>query len=169
MRPGNVVRLRVNPTDSISVLDVIEKANLRMDGMSYAQCVSLALASLLETCRQQGIIPTRDGTEYYEKMAPFKNGRYVSQGKKLEITKSIQSLGSEFKAPVVEEDIATSQRTIVVPASPPASMEERVARTRLRELIQRKDLAEAPGNDVHWSASDQEEYDECYRIVYPEG
>lgn len=68
---GVVVRLRVAPPDVMSVIDIVDTLQLYYEGMSFSQVVSIALRGLLESARQQEVIPTRDGWEYSKMLARF--------------------------------------------------------------------------------------------------
>lgn len=70
-RPGRVVQIRVTPRDCLSVIDVWDKLGVKIEGASFSQLVSTALASALESFRKNGIIPDRDGTEYSRMMERF--------------------------------------------------------------------------------------------------
>ena len=97
LRAGTVVRLRVNPRDCLSCIDIAKQIGIYTKGMSFSAVVSLALSSMLEACRQQEIIPTRDGFEYDEMMAPFKEEPIGARAKKLEISKTIYDAGSDVR------------------------------------------------------------------------
>lgn len=135
MRAGEVVRLRVNPRDCLSCVDVVRRAGLSMKGMSFAQTVKLALAVLLESARRSNIVPTRDGFEFTEMMREFKD----SHSRKLEITEIIEKFGSELHVPAVEAS--------GIPTTPAnrARLEAKV-----RELKSKRDAD--PDN---WSAEEQ--------------
>lgn len=177
MRPGKVVTIRLNPRDCMGVLDVIDKAGLSIEGASFPALVSLALGSLLQTVRDEGVIPDRAGFEYSEMMAPYHGQR--SNRRKLEITDTIHKAGSSIRsrglskpAGVLDElkepAQATAGRTEPVVVNE-MSADLRRAGRRLTELLQKKDLAEEPGSGVVWQQSDQEEYDQLYQQVYPNG
>lgn len=99
LRAGQVVRIRVNPTDCLSVLDALEKAgiNVRQQGMSFSQCVSLALSSLLMGARQQGWLPEPDGFQYANRMSQFRG--FSGHAEKLAITDAITAAGATFQMP----------------------------------------------------------------------
>ena len=92
MTPGRVVRLRVNSLDCLACVDVARKIGLYVNGMSFAQLVSVTLATLLETARQSGTIPTRDGFEWAEMMAQFPDSPKQDRAKKIQITKALSKL-----------------------------------------------------------------------------
>lgn len=159
LRAGRVVSVRVNPKDCQSILDLVEKLPVPFSqDMSFAQHVSLALSSLLETARQQGLLPEPDQFEYLNRMERFGFNRH-SHGRKLAITETIGTLGSEFKAPVVNKP---AEQGYVEPELTP---DQRRAWTRIRELDAKQALAEQPGSGVVWSASDQAEYDRLAQQV----
>jgi hypothetical protein len=160
LRAGEVVRIRVNPTDCLSVLDLLDVVGINYRAMSFSQCVSLALSSLLETVRHNGNLPHPDGFEYLQRMQPFR-GHY-SQKKKLEITNAIHDIGSNFRAPAIPEystETYEEPQEIVTP-------ELRRARTRLGELCAKRELAEG-NRDVMWTGEDQREYERNFAVVYP--
>lgn len=77
MKPGMVTQIRINPKDCLAILDLMVAMGIDpYDGRSFAQCVSLSLASLIGVARRGGIIPAEDdGFQYMNRMAPFLNGR----------------------------------------------------------------------------------------------
>jgi hypothetical protein len=167
VRPGVVSTIRVNPKDCMSIIDVIALTGIDTTGMSFAAMTSLALSSLLETARQNGQVPTRDGFEFNEMMLPWANG--VRNKKKLEITAAIGNLGSKLCAPPIASRLALAAATKPVESTiaQTSPSELRQAQVRLTELLQKQDLAD--GGKVIWQKEDQVEYDQLYRIVYPEG
>lgn len=169
MRAGKVVRIRVNPTDCLSVLDLCEKVGIPTSGMSYAQCVSVALASLLETARVQKILPKPDPFQFLNRMQPFVDTSH--HRKKLEVARTIGELGATFHAPAVQGSVSVPvQQVVPQPAKPeaPLSADQMRARTRLTELLQKKDMC-SPDSGVIWSVDDESDYQRVYAIVYPEG
>ena len=79
-RVGRVVSIRLSPQDCMAVVDAAKKMGVRMQQVSFPQLVSLALSAALESFRQNGIIPERDGFEYSEMMAQFPDGREIRRG-----------------------------------------------------------------------------------------
>lgn len=157
------------------MIDVIEAAGLKVEGMSFPAMVSLALGSLLQTMRDQQVIPDRSGFEYNEMMAPYHGQR--SNKRKLEISDTIHRAGSAIKA----KGLSKPAPELTFPSEParphqvvpelvperPATGDDLRARRRLTELLQKKDLAEQ--GSVVWQAEDEEEYQQLYRMVYPDG
>lgn len=176
LKAGLVISLRINPKDCMSVVDVLAKTGTVIPGMSFSAMTALALSSLLETMRQQGKIPTRDGFEFSEMMAPYLSGKHA---RKVATAKALEGLGSDFSAPVLPRHEAgqltppphqlSNPHLQPAPAQPQQDLAHRQAARRLTELLQKKDLAEDGQGGVVWSAADQAEYDECYAAVYPEG
>lgn len=192
MRPGMVATIRVNPKDCMAVLDVMEAVGITIEGMSFPAMVSLTLSSLLQTARDNGQIPTRDGFEFSQMMAPYIGQRRTK--KKLEIAKTMHELGSSVHAPKLSKPRrggfelpqpqarsahGDDESELSVPKErgpfdlpvmvEDVSTEQRLARRRLTELLQKKDLAEEQGNGVVWSPADEKEFQAVYREVYPEG
>jgi len=91
MKPGRVVSIRVNTKDCMSVIDVVEKIGLNIPGISFAQIVSTALASTLESLRQAGVIPIRDGFEFSEMMNKYPPVLHGARGRALSIANTMQS------------------------------------------------------------------------------
>jgi len=168
LKPGLVISMRVNPADCMSVVDVLAKTGLLMEGMSFSGMCSLAFSSLLETVRQQEHIPRRSGFEFTEMVGPFLHGKHA---KKVHTAKIIQEMGSDFSAPALPTQEATGSALRAATASMsdvPQDLEHKQAARRLTELLQKRDLSDQ-GSGVVWQQSDQHEFDQCYRIVYPTG
>lgn len=181
MRPGIVAAIRVNPKDCMSVIDVMDTVGINTEGMSFPAMVSLTLSSLLEGARASKQIPTRDGFEYSDMMEPFIGT--VRTRRKLEITNALHQVGSEVKVQEMKlpqrgafevplrrrKDRTTAQVSAqhVLDESP--SAEQLRSRRRLTELLQKKDMTEAGIGGVLWQASDQQEYEQLYKEIYPEG
>lgn len=175
LKAGVVVSLRVNPKDCMSVVDVMGRTGLISPGMSFSAMCSLTLSSLLETMRQQGHLPDRSGFEFSELVGPYMTGKNT---KRIAAAKAIEQVGSDFSAPTLPTQKAarnnhTSEQDGYSLRMPEAklvpTLEHRQAARRLTELIQKKDLADDTGSGVVWSVGDQQEYDECYKVVYPDG
>lgn len=77
MKAGMVTQIRVNPKDCLAVLDIMVAIGVDpYDGRSFAQCVSLALSSLIGVARRGDIITREeDGFQYLNRMAVFLNSR----------------------------------------------------------------------------------------------
>lgn len=86
MKAGKIVRLRINPADCLRILDTLESAGIAVRDLSFAQCASLALSSLLLTMEKTGKIPPANPFKYIERMAPFEGGK--SSQKKRQITEA---------------------------------------------------------------------------------
>lgn len=182
MKPGQVVSIRVSPKDCMSVVDAIKGNGFYTPGMSYPAMVSMILAASLESMRKQGLIPTRDGFEYTEIMGP-----YIGKGRNLRahnITSALMS-NSDFQIRPVKGE--TNPFMAVQPVEPAqessapymptpkfnatlaeeSGMTVREAQVELTELCAKKDLAE--DGQYSWSSHNEERYQLCYKIVYPEG
>ena len=116
MRAGRVVRIRVNPKDCMSCVDIAQKVGLVTTGMSFAQVVSMALAASMQTFRERGLVPQREGFEYAEMMRPFADQPSEDKGRtrKLQITETAHLAGSEFHVPAV----VAGKPTVDQPNSP---------------------------------------------------
>ncbi len=87
MTPGLVISLRVNPTDVMAVIDALDYLGIPKANLSFAQAVKLVLASSLESFRQAGIVPRRDGFEYLDMIRPFEQQGFGSRAAKLQVAK----------------------------------------------------------------------------------
>lgn len=155
MRAGQVVRIRVNPKDCMSAVDVLEAAGINTRGMSFSGVISLALSSMLEGLRQKNIIPERDGFEYLKVMEPYLRN---TQHMKVSVANTIYGAGDFIVKPVE------------TPAPNPMaglSTEQRLARSRLSELVAKKE-AIADGHQLVWQESDEAEFQQLYFQVYGE-
>ncbi len=114
MRAGRVTSIRVNPSDCMGVIDVVECAGVQQSGASFAMHVSLALSVCIETMRKNGLIPERTGYEYSEMMQRFE-GNEGQKKRQLAYANSIHLQGSEFHVPSAG---SISPREVVVQLPP---------------------------------------------------
>lgn len=75
--------LRVQPLDAMSCVDVCSVSGITTSNLSIAMVTKLALAILLESQRQAGNIPRRDGFEFSTMMEPFTKPNISSRAAKL--------------------------------------------------------------------------------------
>lgn len=75
MRAGFVARIRVNPKDCLSILDVVQGSGLNIEGMSFSAITSLATACMLEALRKANAIPHNDGFDFEQRMRPYMGGK----------------------------------------------------------------------------------------------
>jgi hypothetical protein len=177
MRPGNVVSIRINPKDTMSVIDLVESLGMPLHTLSFPSMVSLALSSCLQALREQGTVPDRTGFEYNERTAGIIGTGQTKR--KRAATEAILATGSEFKVAAPPKPSMTFVKPVsqigtveVEPHNTPAVEEEivttemRLARRRLAELVAKQDLIEAKAPGVTWSSGDQKEFDELCKVVY---
>ena len=178
MRPGIVATIRVNPKDCMAVLDVMDAVGITSEGMSFPAMASLTLSSLLQTARDNKQIPDRSGFEYAEMMQPYVNQPRTRR--KLEITNALHQVGSEMRITGLSDprqgafELAgrsdgPESESIDAPVELEVTGEMLRDRRRLTELLQKKDMADDGKPGVLWQASDQLDYDEVFKRVYPEG
>lgn len=76
-KAGMVVQIRVNPKDCLAILDIMHACNIDpYDGRSFAQCVSIALSSMIGMTRRASIIAEEeDGFQFLNRMGPFLNSK----------------------------------------------------------------------------------------------
>lgn len=167
MRAGSVASIRVNPRDSMSVVDVIKSTGMYVEGMSFPQMVSLALSGCLQALRDNKVIPDRQGFEYNEVMEGILNsGR---GGKKLILADRIHKQGSEFKVTGIQLQPAEQREAPPNPQQAEQTSEQRQAGMIMKELNAKRELHEEGNRDVSWTAADEAEWQKLYAIVYPEG
>ncbi len=70
---GQVITMRVNPTDIMSCIDLVELSGMKVSGMSLALAVKLALAGCLQAARENKTIPERTGFEYAQLVESYLN------------------------------------------------------------------------------------------------
>lgn len=174
---GTTARIRVNPKDCQSVLDLLEHVGLQTGRMSFAQCVSLALASLLETARQQGVLPEPDPFQFSNRMAQFQ-----AANPKFRITQDLQQMGfgTRLTAPVLaqggsaegfgepaelgEPEHSVADRFSAEGGSVEVSQQElQNAKDRLSDLLELREVEET------WNQSLEAEFQQVLKIVYPYG
>lgn len=110
MKPGKVISLRINPKNCLTVLDVCTAIGVTQTvGYSFGQLVSIALSSLLETVRQQNLVPTRSGFEYSEMMKPFENPSKRAFAHKMELSNKVTHPGYQPQ-PLVPSPVTQAQR-----------------------------------------------------------
>ena len=169
MKAGMVVRLRVNPKDCQSVLDLLDRVSIPHDNLSFSQCVSLALASLLETARTYKTLPEPDAFQYMNRMGKFYGRGHAMQGKRLAAANALGNIGEHFQAPQVSIEPARPSEPSPVAEVAEVTADEMRDRRRFAELYSKKDMIEAGHRGVLWSAEDEAEYNELYKKIYPEG
>lgn len=180
MKAGVVTSIRINPRDAQSVLDVLDAAGLPRGSLSFAQCTSLALGSLLETARQTNLIPEPDEFQYLNRLSPYLGP--TKQKRKVKMANVLHDMGGKMRAPALSEaplaagsvrgldhasEASAKPTRPQVAAEPVDSKAFKLAQGRLTHLIVLKEQLEDEGKDL--SPTDQAEYDRCYSIVYPNG
>lgn len=101
MKPGRTANIRISPKDCMSCIDVVQKTGVNLQGASFTIIVSAALSSLLESMRQNGIIPTRDGFEYAQMMGSYPKQGKANHARALAITKTFQVAMPDGQMPAV--------------------------------------------------------------------
>ena len=108
---GNVVTLRVNPKDSMSIVDLLKYLDVPLHNLSFNQAVKIALSSALASFRAQGILPEHDGFDYTQVMSPFASSLHARRGKKL-ISAHVLNSESFQAAPIIDEDYDRKKRRL---------------------------------------------------------
>lgn len=88
----------------MSCIDVVQKTGVNLQGASFTIIVSAALSSLLESMRQAGVIPVRDGFEYAQMMGTYPKQGKANHARALAITKTFQVAMPSGQMPAVAHD-----------------------------------------------------------------
>lgn len=173
MKAGLVVRLRVNPKDCQSILDLLDKVGVPYNNLSFSQCTSLALASLLETARTHKTLPEPDPFQFINRMGNFIGQGHTMQRKRLAAANALGNIGEHFQAPTTEPARPIPEHNfqpqLQHEMEQVVSADEMRARRRFSELYSKKDMWESGNRSISWSSQDEEEYQQLYKIIYPEG
>lgn len=148
-RPGEVVRIRVNPKDMMGVVDVVRTLGFNYHGMTFSQATSIAFSAMLNMLRETGSIPTRDGFEFSDMIQPFtikpESRRNLNLAKPLTLAESTQP--------------TTKASSKLVP-NPSYSKEQRQAKFRLEELAIKRESGEI------MSEEDEAEWTRLITLLY---
>lgn len=160
MRPGKVVTIRVNPIDCMSVIDVLDAANVPYSNMSYASMVSLALATLIQSAKNSHIIREPDPFQYGQVMARYADS--TRSRTKLLANENMQMMRANFEAPaIVQKSPSTMQSFTPSTQSPPVSPEMQRSRNQLRDFEEKRRLDKS--NMSEWEVA---EWFRLFPIVY---
>lgn len=168
MKAGMVVRLRVNPKDCQSILDLLNKVGVPSNNLSFSQCTSLALASLLETARTHRTLPEPDPFQFLNRMENFIGHGHGMQRKRLAAANALGNIGEHFQAPTTEP-ARPIEATPLAHSNTAISADDMRDRRRFAELYSKKDMWENGDRGISWSSQDEAEYQELYKKIYPEG
>lgn len=171
MKAGHVATIRVNPRDCQSVLDVLDAAGVPRRSLSFAQCVSLALGSLLETARRNELIPEPDEFEFLNRMQEYMTP--ARRRKSARVADALHDLGGKLRGPALPDGAGRLGAGSPPPADPTATVDEdedspevRAAQAELTKLLIKKEQAEDGGP---WTHDDDVRFRWLYGIVYPNG
>lgn len=166
---GIVARIRVNPKDSQSILDLLDSLNIPRQTMSFSGCVSMALASLLETARLQKLLPEPDPFQYINRLGSYVGNGNAQQAVRQQAATQMGRMGERFIAPNLAGGAAPVRQPEGVPESGEVdnSVELEYAQTRLAELVSQKDMTE--NGMGAWLESQELEFQQLFKIVYPHG
>lgn len=123
MKGGMVVKIRLSPSDCLSVLDAMDRVGIDPYGRSFAGCVSLVVASLLETSRRAGILPEPDTFQFMNRMSFWRGGQSTAERRKA--TEGLYMDRMNGLSPPVLRDSGLQERTKagISPASIPVSLD----------------------------------------------
>ena len=149
MKAGLVARIRVNPKDCQSVLDVLDRVGIQRHNLSFSACVSLALSSLLETARMQKLIPEPDPFQYLNRLGEYAGQGHIKHKVRGQAALAIGSLGEKFTPPNLASGSEPARQdggAMNSPAAPLAPLDNgaelEYAKNRLAELVSKKDMTE---------------------------
>lgn len=166
---GIVARIRVNPKDSQSILDLLDSLGIQRHTMSFSGCVSMALASLLETARVQKLLPEPDPFQYINRLGGYVGNGNAQQAVRQQAATQMGRLGERFIAPTLAGGARPAEGAGVGRGAEEVdnSAENEYAKSRLSQLVTEKDMAE---NGVgNWPLDKEQEFQLLYKIVYPHG
>jgi hypothetical protein len=193
MNVGSVVTIRVNPKDTMSVIDLIQKSGIKAEGMSFPSMVSLALSIGMNTFREHGLVPVRDGFEYNEMTQGILGIGQKSSARKRAINQVVQSVGPSMgiSVPLPEAPAAPTgyvKQAGWTPPKQPSLMDRLkraeltgmalepedqavmdVAKEQLSTLAKKKDRIEEEHSGEQWTEKDAADWAKYYPIVYPFG
>ncbi len=193
MQPGVVVRVRINPSTCISVLDTLKAVGIKVEEKTFSTCVSAALNILVETAKSSGVLPAVDPYTFNERMrdhtgeaAPDR--RKLPKGNVGHINPLIfQEKSPDLGHPKWAREDKKAKPTVVVPAQtaevkvdargvpleystePEVVIARKEAGKKLTDLMRRRADADNGVGGIHWSDADQEEYDRVFAVAYPNG
>jgi hypothetical protein len=81
--PGLVVHLRLNRTDAMAIVDVLDLLGVPKDNLSFAQATKIVLTNLLGSMRVNGRVPNRDNQDYERLIEPFGVPTYAAKSARL--------------------------------------------------------------------------------------
>ena len=193
MQPGVVVRVRINPSTCISVLDTLQAVGIKVEEKTFSTCVSAALNILVETAKQSGVLPEVDPYAFNERMRNH-TGDAAPDRRKLpkgnighvnplifpektpdlghprwaKEDKKVKPITVEA-APTAEMQLDSKGVPLEFSTDPEVVIARKEAGKKLTDLLKRKDDADNGVGGIHWSDSDQDEYDRVYAVAYPNG
>lgn len=154
MKPGRVIKIRVNPRDCMTAVDIVSQTGDMPRGISFAQVVSVAMSTAFNTLREHDIVPKREGFEYSQMMEPFKDQPHLDRARKLAITKAFE-LAAPQHAP------------LPLPATPAAP----VTTDKVRELKMAKWHAlqfKKEQDPTNFTPAEERERLDLYMELYPD-
>ena len=158
MAAGVVVRVRVNPSTCIAVLDVLESVGIDPADKSFATCVSSALNILVETAQQSGVLPKVDPYQFANRMRRHTGKEAVNR-------RSLpkQNIGHINPLIFPETPLPKLERAHTSYGDDePLSPDEEAKRNRvlrLNGLLMKKEYADSGIEGIEWTAEDQDELD----------
>lgn len=156
LKGGMTPTIRISPKDCLSILDVLDVAGIDRRTMSFASCTSLALSSLIGMAQRAGIIEMPDGFAYLERVGPY-------HGQKNDKRKRVASNNLYERS--MRGGVAVSLPP-VNQSMPPQVMEEQALRELKDRFTKLNDRKEA---DIPLSLPEEEEWQACFSVLYPDG
>ena len=148
---GFITRIRLSPKDVMACLDCVSAADADVPGMSLSAAVKRGIVVAMETLRQNKVIPTRDGFEYLDMIAPY---QAISPVMKVKVGHQLVVAAQQA------EQYDTPHPTIPTRVEPTAAD---IAKGRARERILRKyqelSFRKENGGKGNWTAAEQQSLD----------
>jgi hypothetical protein len=166
MKPGLVVSIRISPKDCQSIVALMDASGVSRQGQTFSGMASLALSSLLQTARTAGTIAEPDPFNYWNEVGEYHKGKARDKDKE----KIVQAASSKITPITITSTTSAGIASGVVVGAGLSQIgtvltsDVQYAGMRMKELMVKQ---EKTPND--WSAADQQEFDQLYKIVYPEG
>ena len=83
----------------MAAIDTCKKIGINVNSASFSSVVSIAFSSAMESFRQNGIVPVRDGFEFTEMMSIFPETLKQQRGRALALTKMFELAGANNPTP----------------------------------------------------------------------
>jgi len=157
MKAGKVVQFRLFPDDCISVLDILDAADIERESKSFASCTSIAVKLLIKMAIDGNIISKPDPFSFSDRLATYSRGKNNVEKRKFSnvlYEQASKGLAIPTNVPVASlEDITYS----------PEVQKEVDTRVMQDKLILLNDKKEA---GINLTPQEVQEYEKYISILY---